>query len=69
MIYGPLSWRGRLIRAAIGASLGSAAGVILMLEWDMFSLWALHQRSSLLLPAALVGAVGGGLWASRRRRI
>ena len=69
LVYGPLSLKDRLIRAAIGALLGAVAGFILMLRWDFFSLWALHQRSTLLLPAALMGALAGGLLAFRRKQL
>ncbi len=68
MIYGPLSWKDRLIRAAIGACLGAAAAVILMLFLDTWK-WGLHRRPSNLLPAALVGAIVGGLLAFRRKQI
>ena len=67
MVYGPLSLKDRLIRATIGALMGGAVGTILMLRWDFFSWWARDQRSSLLLPAALIGAFIGGLLAFRRK--
>jgi hypothetical protein len=66
MIYGPLTWKDRLIRAAMGACLGAAAAVIVMLQLDTWK-WGLDRRPSYLLPAALAGAIVGGLLGFRRK--
>ncbi len=67
MTYGDLSLRDRLVRGAIGAVMGGGAGFLLMLRLDLFGRqW---ERSTLLLPATVIGATIGGFLAFRRTRI
>lgn len=69
MIYGDLSFRERLFRAAIGAVFGGGAAFLLMLRNDMFGGPIKHSQSTWLLPATCVGAALGALLAFRVKRI
>jgi hypothetical protein len=68
MVYGKLRLQDRLVRTAIGALIGGGAAFLIMLRFDLFGLWRMHARASLLLPATLVGAVIGGFLAFRRKQ-
>ena len=65
-IYGKLTLRERLFRAAVSALIGAAAGFVLMLRTDLLRR---VYGESYLLPAALVGAALGGILGFRRTEI